>query len=155
MAAAAKKRVSKKPLVAGAPEAQPAAWLDDLCAWLAAGKTMRAFCREPKRPSDWTIYDKMRQDAEVASRVARARDVGYDVIAEECGAIADDGSNDWMETRNGPAVNGEHIQRSKLRIETRLKLLACWNPRKYGAKQEIEHKGAFTVTITKDDASVG
>ena len=35
-------------------------------------------------------------------------------------------------------LNGEHVQRSKLRIETRLKLLACWNPSKYGNKTILQ-----------------
>jgi hypothetical protein len=55
-------------------------------------------------------------------------------MAEDCLRIADDAVNDWMETEHGPRLNGEHVQRSKLRIETRLKLLAKWNPKKYGEK---------------------
>jgi hypothetical protein len=34
-------------------------------------------------------------------------------------------------------LNSEHIQRSKLRIETRLKLLAKWNPKKYGERVQV------------------
>ena len=151
VAAVAKKRVRKP---STAPADQPAAWIDDLCAWLANGKTLREFCRQPGRPNFQRIYEALDQDAKAAGRVARARDIGYDTIADECGAIADDATNDWMETRNGPQLNAEHVQRSKLRIETRLKLLACWNPKKYGNKQEVEHKGAFTVVISKDDAGI-
>ena len=63
--------------------------------------------------------------------------MGFDAIAEECLDIADNASNDWM-TREGKdgetswQVNGEHIQRSKVRIETRLKLLAKWCRQRYG-----------------------
>ena len=152
----APKSKPRKP--SAAPANQPAAWIDDLCIWLANGKTLREFCRQPGRPSFQRIYDALDADAAAAGRVARARDIGFDTLADECGAIADDGENDWMRSNapNNPGwvANGEHIQRSKLRIETRLKLLACWNPRKYGAKQEIEHKGAFTVTLSKADVGV-
>ena len=118
---------------------------------------MRAFCRELGRPSNRTIYDKMLADPAVASRVACARDVGYDVIADECAHIADTQvlgrrvkrSDDGIEI-----VEEDMLGHRKLQIETRLKLLACWNPRKYGAKQEIEHKGAFTVTLSKADVGV-
>jgi hypothetical protein len=66
--------------------------------------------------------------------------MGFDAIAEEALEIADDGSNDWMERRRKDGsteevVNSEHVQRSKLRIETRLKLLAKWSPKRYGDKQ--------------------
>jgi len=41
----------------------------------------------------------------------------------------------------GILADTDHIQRSKLRVETRLKLLAKWNPRKWGDRQQIEHSG--------------
>jgi hypothetical protein len=42
-----------------------------------------------------------------------------------------------METEHGPRLNAEHVQRSKLRIETRLKLLAKWSPKKYGERVQV------------------
>ena len=39
----------------------------------------------------------------------------------------------------GFQLNGEHVQRSKLRIETRLKLLAKWDPRRYGDRLALDH----------------
>jgi hypothetical protein len=69
--------------------------------------------------------------------IARAREIGYDAMAEDCLRIADDAANDWMETEHGPRLNAEHVQRSKLRIETRLKLLAKWNPKKYGERVQV------------------
>jgi len=65
--------------------------------------------------------------------------MGYDWMAEECLEIADDATNDWMEVYDEEGnvsykLNGEHVQRSKLRIETRLKLLAKFNPKKYSDK---------------------
>jgi hypothetical protein len=154
---AAAKPAAKKPLKRGAPAAQPAAWLDDLCSWLAEGKTMREFCRQPNRPSYRTIYDKMLQDADVASRVACARDVGYDAIADECAQIADTpvlGRRTKRSDDGVEVVDEDALGHRKLQIETRLKLLACWNPKKYGNKQEVEHKGTMSVTISKDDAGV-
>ncbi|MNL64497.1 hypothetical protein D3C87_1887180 [compost metagenome] len=76
-----------------------------------------------------------------------ARQLGYDAIAEETLEIADDGRNDWMQKVEedeapGWKLNGEHVQRSKLRIDTRLKLLAKWHPKKYGEKVTQELTGA-------------
>ena len=33
--------------------------------------------------------------------------------------------------------DSEHVQRSKLRVETRLKLLAKWDPRRYGDRLQL------------------
>lgn len=80
----------------------------------------------------------MNQRPEVKEAIARAREHGEDVLAAGCLEIADDGTNDWMERaeNKGWEFNGENVQRSKLRIETRLKLLAKWNPKKYGDRIE-------------------
>jgi hypothetical protein len=109
-------------------------------AWISQGKTLRDFCRQPGMPSFSAIYDWLAKDAEFQTRFARARESGEDVIAQECLAIADDGSNDWQETEFGPRVNNEHINRSKLRVWTRLQLLSKWNPKKYGEK--VAHTGS-------------
>ena len=114
-----------------------------MCELLAEGVPLREICRREGFPVWQTVYDWMvKDDAAVAAgggaglsgAIARAREIGYDAMAEDCLRIADDAVNDWMETEHGPRLNGEHVQRSKLRIETRLKLLAKWNPKKYGEK---------------------
>lgn len=38
-------------------------------------------------------------------------------------------------------IDTEHIQRSKLRVETRLKLLAKWNPKRYGDRIDVTSGG--------------
>jgi hypothetical protein len=70
------------------------------------------------------FYEWCKEDAELAGRIAHARELGFDAIAEEALEIADDGTNDWTkrESADGSTgddvLNGEHVQRSKLRIET-------------------------------------
>jgi hypothetical protein len=76
--------------------------------------------------------------AAFAERFARARDTGHDIIAQECLEIADRKAEDYMVLADGrEQLDREHVQRSKLRIETRLKLLAKWNPKKWGDKLEL------------------
>lgn len=90
-----------------------------------------------------TVYDWLERDQSLSGRFARARERGEEAIAAECLDIADSAKNDWMEAHGqddaGYKLNGEHIQRSKLRIETRLKLLAKWNPKKWGEKVDLNH----------------
>ena len=68
---------------------------------------------------------------------AAAREAQADYLAEELLEIADDATNDWMQRRRedgtiATVLNGEHVQRSRLRIDTRKFLLAKLQPKKYG-----------------------
>lgn len=119
------------------PEKVPVAVADEVVDWISEGKTLRSFCRQDGRPARRTIDGWREKDENFRARIARARDIGFDVIAEECLEIADDATNDWMERegKNGESytvIDSEHIQRSRLRIETRLKLLAKWCHQRYG-----------------------
>ena len=110
---------------------------------MSRGEPLAEICRsDPKFPHPTTWNDWCAADPALNIAHGRARDAGYDAIAAETLAIADDARNDWMK-RHGKdgetesAFNAEHVQRSKLRIETRLKLLAKWDPRRYGDKLAI------------------
>lgn len=73
--------------------------------------------------------------------LAYAREAGADTLAAQALAIADDTSQDTIETEHGPVLNREFVSRSKLRVETRLKLAAVFCPAKYGQKAQLEHSG--------------
>lgn len=67
-------------------------------------------------------------------------------MADDILDIADNGSNDWMEVNYGGQeswqTNGEALQRSRLRVETRKWLMAKMQPRKYGDKLDVTSDGA-------------
>ena len=125
------------------PEPVPAGLADEVIEWIEQGKPMAEWCRLPGKVTRRTVHLWREKDEAFATRFARARDDGYDEIADDCLAIADDGSNDWMERTGkdgeslGWQVNGEHVQRSRLRVDARLKLLAKWCPKKYGDKLAV------------------
>lgn len=123
---------------------------DEICERIANGEPLRQICRDDHMPGWVTVYTWIKTYPQFAERFARARDLGADAIAESCLEIADDATNDWM-VANGQSseaykLNGEHIQRSKLRVETRLKLLAKWSPKKYGDSQKLEMSGGLQLT---------
>ena len=125
---------------------------DEIIERIASGEPLRQICRDEHMPSFRVFYDWMRGDEDLSTRIARAREDGADAIADEILSIADDGSNDWMEKKNengdivGWSINGEHVQRSKLRVDARLKLLAKWHPKKYGDKimTDVNHSGSVS-----------
>jgi hypothetical protein len=135
---------------------------DTIVAGIADGVPLRQLCRL-HGISKSEVYRWQLEDAELAGRIARARVEGFDALAEEALEIADDGSNDWMqrEREDGSideVLNGEHVQRSKLRIETRLKLLAKWDPKRYGEKTLVGSDpdnplpAGFAVNLVRADA---
>lgn len=73
----------------------------------------------------------------------RAREAQADYLADETIEIADNAQNDWMEAREseqseGWKLNGEHVQRSKLRIDTRRWFASKIAPRKYGEAVKLQ-----------------
>lgn len=147
---AAKKKVAKPakaPVVAKLPVGRPTKNTPELrqeiCDRLSKGEPLAQICRDAWMPHDNKVREWMAKDAEFSGAIAHARELGFDVIAGDCLRIADDGTNDYMEklTADGviaPSLNAEHIQRSKLRVETRLKLLAKWDPKRYGERQQVD-----------------
>lgn len=108
--------------------------------WISLGKPLRAFCRLAGMPAWRTVYDWMAADKDLAARVARARDMGFEALAQEALEIADTPSPGITVTedeKGRKTVTEDRLGHRKLQIETRLKLLACWDPRRYGNK--VEH----------------
>lgn len=115
-------------------------------------------------PGFSALYEWLEADPELAKQYARAKELQAEYMEGELNEIADDGRNDYMERVNqdgevvGYQVNGEHISRSKLRIETRKWLMGKLRPKKYGDKVElvgdperpVQHK--VDVTVKPDDA---
>ena len=114
---------------------------DEICRRLSEGEPLRRICRDEHLPSWRTVYRWMDADRELSARIAHARTLGYDAIAEECIEIADETAHDTIETKFGEMPDKEWILRSKLRVETRLKLLAKWDPKRYGDKLDLNHGG--------------
>lgn len=145
-ASTAKKRAKAKPKSAAAKPGRPSKYsqavVESICEQLATGVPMAQICRQDGMPAYRTVKDWMDEDSErgllVSAAIARAREEGFDAIAADCLGIADDGTRDYEQREDGTlVVNHDHIQRSKLRIETRLKLLAKWDPKRYGEKMQL------------------
>ena len=97
----------------------------------------------------------MGKDKEFAQRFAHARDIGHDAIADECLEIIDTDPEmaESISTSGSSSSHRDsaHVGWLKNRAEMRLKLLAKWNPKKYGDKTINEHTGADGGAIQIDD----
>lgn len=130
----------------GRPTLYSAKAADRILSELASGRTLREVCRDDGMPAESTVRLWALDDREgFSARYARAREIGYYSMADETIEIADDGSNDWMMRHGdegaGWQANGEHIQRSRLRVDTRKWMLSKVLPKIYGERHAIEHTG--------------
>lgn len=113
---------------------------DEICNRISDGEPLRVICREPGMPSWRTVYQWKEDDENFSSRFAHARELGFDAIAEDALLIADTPC-EGVKYENGPMgskeVREDMLGHRKLQIETRLKLLAKWSPKKFGDR--IDH----------------
>lgn len=131
-----------------------------ICEQLSEGVPLRQICRENEGFPAWrTVYDWMGRDEELSASIARARDIGYDALAEECLQIADNIKVGIRKVYSSGAEEGEDsmtvteedmLGHRKLQIETRLKLLAKFHPTKYGDRVAIEGVEGGAAIKTED-----
>ncbi len=128
-----------------------------VCMRIAEGESLRMVCRDEEMPCKATILRWLGRHEEFRAQYAQAKELGIEAMAEELFEIADDGTNDWMELTDkegnayGYKANGEHIQRSKLRIDTRKWYLSKILPKKYGDKIQTEHSGHIDLAPKTDE----
>jgi len=132
------------------PSKKAQAVVDAICARLSEGVPLTVICRDEGMPAPRTVRDWMEGDPEVSAAIARAREEGEEVLAEECLTIADTPMEGIVEklalTDKGDLVVVERrkedmLGHRKLQIETRLKLLAKFNPKRWGDKVQQELSG--------------
>jgi hypothetical protein len=114
-----------------------------LLRWLVEGKTMVSFCRRKCSPTIHTVYEWLRKDLSFSEDVREAKFVGYDVMAQSCIDIADNGGEDGEGQR-------EDVPRDKIRIWTRLQLLARWDSARYGDRILVGGDGGDPIRVMND-----
>lgn len=128
-----------------------------ICERLIEGQTIREIAEDENMPSKRTITRWATEpEHPFWPLYVRAREAQCIGMAEEILEISDDGSNDWMQRQGKDGetswqLNGEHIQRSKLRVDTRKWVLSKVLPRVYGDKVTAEHTGKNGGPIQVED----
>lgn len=100
-------------------------------------------------PGETTVYRWLSDNPEFREQYACAREAQADHILDECLQIADDSSGDVKVIERGDGskeerCDHEFVARSRLKVETRLKVIEKLAPKKYGPKQQLEVNGAMT-----------
>jgi hypothetical protein len=128
----------------GRPSKYTKAIIEEVCERLSKGEPLAAICRDGHMPNQSTVWDWSKEREDVSQAIARAREAGEEAMLAECLEISDTPTE---RTQFG-TVDGGHIQEKKLRIDTRLKLLAKWNPKKWGDKVDVTSDGKAMPTVT-------
>jgi hypothetical protein len=158
---------SKRPV--GRPRALTHALRTEICERIALGETLREITRRKGMPARSTVCKERLADKEFSDQYVRAREIQLEEMEDELLEIADDARNDWVEKRNATGevnswtVNGEHIQRSRARLETRKWLMSKRAPRKYGDKVEQTVVGdpgkpmqrTYRIIVKRPDTKLG
>lgn len=134
---------------AAIPPARRAEIMRAVAAGLRQGTPLTIICeglQAQGRFHNDSVYNWLKNDPEAKLAIEYGRDLGHDMIARECLTIADDRSDDVAYDADGfPHPNSAAVLRARLRIETRLKLLAKWGP-KYSDDKTLRVEGEITQT---------
>lgn len=136
---ASKKAQPKRPRgrPKGSVEYELDEYAESICEWLATGKTLRAWCESSQfHPTFRTVYGWMHANPDFFARAQVARQMGCDALADEMSAVASTPPTDQLD-----------LNWKKLRIDTVLRLLSKWDPRRYGDRQQVDHGGGVSINV--------
>jgi hypothetical protein len=136
--------------IAGAKGGGPTVYTPELADWildgLMQGRSLAAVCRDPDMPMPSTVRNWAEEDREgFAGRYKLAREIGYEIMADEVVDIADNCPTLVIERRRKDgtikfiAVRG-NVARARLRVKARQWLLSKTLPRRYGNRPNLLEK---------------
>lgn len=126
---------------------------DNIMIRRAGGESMRSIARDPAMPAFSTIFKWLTDYPEFSDQYAQANAICAECWFEDILEIADDGRNDWMEIKDkegaciGWRLNGEHVQRSKLRVDSRKWAVSKMLPKKYGDSLRVGGDGEEPIKV--------
>lgn len=110
----------------GRPTLQTPQLVDEVLERISEGEFLAEICREPGKPCRSTFMDWMNAEELLSLRYARARDDGEYARAARITRIA----------RGEEGDSTGDVQRDKLLVDTEFKLLAVFNPRRFGNRMQ-------------------
>lgn len=107
-------------------------------------------------PCARTVNGWLNQEPDFLQSYLRARERQADLIFDECLEIADDsGADAAIDPKTGLLrVDGEVIQRAKLRVDTRMRMAGKLAPKKYGERLDLNHSGSIERKHTPTDDEI-
>jgi hypothetical protein len=116
---------------------------DRILGALMSGQPLHDICAEPDMPSATSVQHWLKDNREgFKARYWEAREIGYQVIADQMLKIVDDRRNDWIVRRRedgslATMLDPERVNRAGLRIKTRCWLLSKMLRKQFGNRLDI------------------
>jgi hypothetical protein len=121
---------------------------------MCEGESLRSICEESNMPARSTVLLWVVENREgFSDQYAQAMLVRAMEWADETIGIADNTDRDWTVDEHGNLrVQGEHVQRSKLRVDTRKWMISKLLPKVYGDRitSETTNLNVDVSTLTDD-----
>jgi len=110
---------------------------DEICELLKQGKSLRKACEATGTKAP-TVLDWTEAHSSFGEQYAKAREIGYLLLADDILEISDDSTSDTYEDEQGnQRTNTEVVARSRLRVDSRKWMLSKMLPKIYGEKLAI------------------
>ncbi len=125
----------------------------EICRRIAERESLRKICADPEMPDKTTVLRWLaaKENAEFRTKYAHAREMQADTLFDEALEIADEASEDWTTTETGARVpDHEHVQRSRLRVDTRKWAAGKLAPKRYGDKLQHTGDGGGPIRVRPD-----
>ena len=135
--AATPPKASEAPKKTGRPSRYTPELAQEICDRISKGEPLLQICKDDRMPERRTVYDWLERIDGLSAQFARAREEGCDAMAEQSLAIMDGEPLAVFDDAGNKRYDSGSIAWNKNRAEHRLKLLACWNPKKYGSKVQL------------------
>ena len=135
--AATPPKASEAPKKTGRPSKHTPELAAEICHRISTGEPLLQICKDERMPERRTVYDWLERIDGLSAQFARAREEGCDAMAEQSLAIMDGEPLAVFDEAGNKRYDAGSIAWNKNRAEHRLKLLACWNPAKYGSKVAV------------------
>lgn len=127
--------------------------IETVVAGLREGIPLSVICCADNMPCDDTIRSWADGDETFSRLIARARETGFDKIALDALRISDTPVQGVIITEKADGTKDvkteDMLGHRKLQVETRLKLLAKWDPKRYG--ELIKHGNADGSNLDMSD----
>lgn len=126
--------------------------MDDICARIAEGESVRSIARDESMPAMSTFFKWLRENDTFSEQYAIAKEQSTDALFEDILDIADNQVGNVVEIEPGKYVtikDAAGINHAKLRVDARKWALSKLKPKKYGDKVQTEISGGLSVTSKK------
>jgi hypothetical protein len=119
----------------------------ELCHRIMGGESVARICRDRHMPAQSTVFQWLTSNDRFREAYQIAKQLMAETLADEVLDISDDSAGDYVQGENGAAFNSEHVQRAKLRVDSRKWLASKLAPKRYGDAATLKHESGMSLNV--------